>query len=90
MRKIYARILSMVAAVALSGAAYAADMAVKAPPAAPIAPPVYNWTGIYMGGSIGWMQSTLGWDYANPVPVTCCVPISPKFDEAVVGLHIGA
>jgi outer membrane immunogenic protein len=33
------------------GSAYAADMAVKAPPMAPV--PVWNWTGFYIGGNVG-------------------------------------
>jgi outer membrane immunogenic protein len=32
--------------------AFAADMAVKAPPPAPA--PVYNWTGFYVGGNVGY------------------------------------
>lgn len=36
---------------ALTGAASAADMAVKAPPLAPS--PVFNWTGFYIGGFVG-------------------------------------
>jgi hypothetical protein len=35
-----------------SGVAYAADMPVKAPPPAPIAP-VTNWTGFYIGAQVG-------------------------------------
>jgi outer membrane immunogenic protein len=44
-----------IAAIALIATpAYAADMAVKAPPPAPV--PVYNWTGWYVGGNVryGW------------------------------------
>lgn len=37
----------------LSGAALAADMAVKAPPMMP-PPPVLNWTGFYFGFNAGW------------------------------------
>jgi outer membrane immunogenic protein len=33
------------------GSASAADMAVKAPPMAPV--PVWNWTGFYVGGNVG-------------------------------------
>jgi outer membrane immunogenic protein len=46
--------LGMLAAVAMTGSAVAADMApryTKAPPPAPIV--VYNWTGCYIGGNIG-------------------------------------
>ena len=34
------------------GTASAADMAVKAPLPPPVA--VYNWTGCYVGGNVGW------------------------------------
>jgi outer membrane immunogenic protein len=40
----------IVAALVMSTAAQAADMAVKAPP---MAPPVYSWTGCYIGGNVG-------------------------------------
>ena len=41
------------AVAALIGApAFAADMAVKAPPPAPA--PVYGWTGFYIGGNVGY------------------------------------
>jgi outer membrane immunogenic protein len=44
---------------AASGLAFAADMAVKAPPPPPPAP-VYSWTGWYFGGNVGY-----GWGDAN-------------------------
>src|ERR1700694_3861660 len=46
--------LGMLAAVAMTGSAVAADMApryTKAPPPAPIA--IYTWTGCYIGGNVG-------------------------------------
>ena len=48
-------LLATVGLVALctAGTAMAADMAVKAPPPAPIIP-IYNWTGFYIGGNGGW------------------------------------
>jgi outer membrane immunogenic protein len=43
-----------------SGAAFAADMPLKAP-AAPMAAPAFNWNGIYIGGNGGWAnQRTSG------------------------------
>ena len=46
--------LASVFALALTGVAGAADLAVKAPIFAP--PPVFSWTGIYIGigGGTGW------------------------------------
>ena len=53
------------AAAALSilftGAASAADMAVKARPAPPPLVAVYNWTGFYVGGHVGWGEAKDDW-----------------------------
>jgi outer membrane immunogenic protein len=45
--------LAIIVAVAglIATPAFAADMAVKAPP--PVPAPVYNWTGLYIGGNFG-------------------------------------
>ena len=59
--------IRFVAIVALMGTpALAADMAVKAPPP-PVAAPTYSWTGFYIGGDIGGLQTsnTATW---NPLP----------------------
>jgi outer membrane immunogenic protein len=40
---------------ALTTSAMAADLPVKAPP--PPAAPVYNWTGCYIGGNVGWART---------------------------------
>lgn len=51
------RLATVIAAIALFGTpAFAADMAVKAPPMAVKAPPpgpIYNWTGFYWGLNVG-------------------------------------
>ena len=45
--------LALTAIAAFTGSAVAADMAVKAPP--PVAPaPVYNWTGFWISGGVGY------------------------------------
>jgi outer membrane immunogenic protein len=47
------KLATAIAAIALIGTpAFAADIAVKAPPSPPPAP-VYNWTGWYVGGNVG-------------------------------------
>jgi outer membrane immunogenic protein len=48
-----------IAAIALIGTpAFAADMAVKAPP--PALEPVFSWTGFYVGAALGgeWADTT--------------------------------
>jgi outer membrane immunogenic protein len=54
------------ASILFTGAASAADMAVKARPA-PLPVAVYNWTGFYIGahGGGGWAQ---GDSYTDPIP----------------------
>lgn len=47
MKKLF--VVSIAAAAMWSAPAFAADMAVKAPPAALAAAPVYNWAGFYLG-----------------------------------------
>jgi outer membrane immunogenic protein len=53
-------------ALVLGTPASAADMAVKAPPPAPI-PVMYNWSGFYIGGNGGWAQSRNCWDFLTVV-----------------------
>jgi outer membrane immunogenic protein len=45
-----------IATLGLAAPASAADMAVKAPPPAPL-PVIYNWSGFYIGANGGWGQS---------------------------------
>jgi outer membrane immunogenic protein len=45
-----------IAALGLAAPASAADMAVKAPPPAPVVA-IYNWSGFYIGANGGWGQT---------------------------------
>lgn len=57
--------LGMLAVLAMTGSAVAADMApryTKAPPPAPVA--VYSWTGCYIGGNVG-----AGWERVRQTQV---------------------
>ena len=57
MRKFLAAAVSFAAITMVAAAsATAADMAVKAPPPAPL-PLIYNWSGFYIGANGGWGQS---------------------------------
>lgn len=53
-------VLAIAAAIGLSTAANAADMPVKARPAPPVA--VFNWTGFYIGGNVGWARTDATYD----------------------------
>jgi outer membrane immunogenic protein len=49
----------------------------------------YNWTGFYIGGSVGGAWESIDWRYLNPVPATLH-SFSPTKDLGVYGGHIGA
>ncbi len=61
------KVISGIAGAAFSfaanGFAFAADMAVKAPPPAPA--PVYSWTGWYVGGNVGYSWGDARTDVAG-------------------------
>jgi outer membrane immunogenic protein len=60
---------------ALAQTSYAADMAVKAPPAPAVAP-AYNWTGFYIGavGTYGWGDA----QHCDAGPLPPCSPTFPQ------------
>ena len=58
MKKLTVSIVTVTVAALVGTSAFAADMAVKAPPPAPA--PVYRWTGWYVGASAGY-----GWSGSN-------------------------
>src|SRR5882724_11291991 len=58
MKTLTLAVLGSVALGALGSSAIAADMPVKATPAAVVA---YNWSGIYLGGHVGGAWSRTNW-----------------------------
>jgi len=86
------KLLLLSSALVIGGQAMAADMPVKAPPMAPVAP--YSWTGCHVGGHVGagWDRST----YSDPgtlvppgVPIQNFAPAGASFsgngDAAFLG-----
>ncbi len=80
-------ILASVGVMALTGSAFAADLPVKAPP--PILPPVpvFSWTGVYVGGQVGygWGQNRVGFGDA----FGDAAAFSYTADGVIGGAHVG-
>lgn len=84
--------LGLIAAVALTGSASAADMAVKARPiVAPVV--VYNWSGCYVGGNVGGGWARTSQDRSAIVNVGPVVPNTPygssEGSDFIGGAQIG-
>jgi outer membrane immunogenic protein len=67
MKKLLLRAAVLLSIGAISPS-FAADMAVKAPPPAPL-PVIYNWSGFYIGVNGGWGNSHNCWNF-DPAFVT--------------------
>lgn len=73
--------ISAISSLALVQIASAADLPRKAPAVVPVAPPVlYNWSGFYVGGNIGY-----GWGRAHSDITSSGIPI----DEAALTDLVG-
>jgi outer membrane immunogenic protein len=57
--------------------------------AAPSAPAIYNWSGFYIGGSVGGAWENIDWRYLSPVPATLH-SFSATKDQGTFGGHVGA
>ena len=85
--------LGMVAAVAMTGSAFAADMApryAKAPAPIPVA--IYSWTGFYVGINGGWASSHKCWDFLGTTAALLAVPVVEGCHDAsggTIGGQIG-
>ncbi|MGH6817275.1 MAG: outer membrane protein, partial [Methylovirgula sp.] len=77
----------------MTGGAWAADLPnTKGPPAfAPPPPPQFTWTGLYVGGQVGYQWGTTGWDIHSEPPAPAVSLDRPGYsDQGVVGGgHIG-
>jgi len=65
-------LLSTAMLTVLAGPAFAADLPMRSSPPPMLSPvPVYNWTGLYVGGNVGY-----GWGSQNPLGL-----IAPQFSQ---------
>jgi len=67
MRRLSTRLIVAISTLALAQMATAADLPRKAPAYEPPPPPVYNWTGFYVGGNVGygWGDSSYSFSADN-------------------------
>jgi len=82
------KVLFLAAAILFPSVASAADMAVKAPPPAPVV--LYNWTGFYIGvhGGGGWGTSNYTTDW-NCAVGFLCDSVKQDISGGVAGGQIG-
>lgn len=71
--------------IAASSFAFAADMAIKAPPPGPVTPPVYNWSGFYFGVNGGYAWTEKCWFSINQNKDEAC----DHPDSIIAGGQIG-
>ena len=69
----------------LAGPVAAADMPVKAPP--PVIVTVFDWTGCYIGGHVGYAWGRKRIEAVPPVPLQA--PLHHDVDGAVAGGQVG-
>jgi outer membrane immunogenic protein len=89
MKTLFERVtgLAILGMAGLGTQAMAADMAVKAPPPAPIVS-IYNWSGFYIGANGGWGQSHNCWDFLTPAGAVVVDACSDR-SGGVIGGQIG-
>ena len=81
-------LMASVGAIALAGSAFAADLPSRAPPPVYVPPvPIFTWTGIYVGGQIGYAWGTsntnLGDNFGD------YVSFSSNNSGVIGGAHVG-
>jgi outer membrane immunogenic protein len=88
MKRLWLGILGLTS-LGMAGTASAADMAVKAPPPAPL-PVIYNWSGFYIGANGGGAWSDKCWDLTTfRVPVASFREGCHNASGGVVGGQVG-
>ncbi|PNG24521.1 outer membrane protein [Methylocella silvestris] len=81
-------LLASVGAIALAGTALAADLPSRAPPPVYVPPaPIFTWTGVYIGGQIGyaWGQGSANFGDANGN----FIGFSGNGNGVIGGAHVG-
>jgi outer membrane immunogenic protein len=82
--------LASAGAVALAGSAFAADLPMRAPPPVYMPPP-FSWTGLYLGGQVGYAFGSIGSSTLSPAGFDFFYPNQFNYSPQGVigGAHLG-
>jgi outer membrane immunogenic protein len=82
-------LLASVGAIAIAGSAFAADLPYRGPPPVYLPPvPIFTWSGLYIGGQIGYAWGKDNVDVTdNPIANVVSLSESPK--GVIGGAHLG-
>ena len=62
-------LLASVGAIAIAGSAFAADLPYRGPPPVYLPPPpIFTWSGLYIGGQVGYAWGSDPIDVVVPLP----------------------
>jgi outer membrane immunogenic protein len=82
-------LLASVGAIAIAGSAFAADLPYRGPPPVYLPPPpIFTWSGLYVGGQIGYAWGTHRVDVDDPTG-TIFDSVSSSPNGVIGGAHIG-
>nr|CAJ01663.1 putative outer-membrane immunogenic protein precursor [Methylocapsa acidiphila] len=91
-------LLASAGAVALAGSAFAADLPSRAPPPAYVPPaPIFTWTGVYIGGQIGYAWTNPNVTYGDagytvggfPLGYADSYNVGGNANGVIGGAHVG-
>ncbi|QBR71810.1 porin family protein [Beijerinckiaceae bacterium] len=77
-------LLATVSTIAIVGSAVAADMPVTPPPI-----PIFTWTGIYLGGQIGYAWGRNSTRLVDPFVVPVATSLNSNPNGVIGGAHVG-
>lgn len=89
-------LMGVCGAVAVTGAASAADLPSRAPPPAYVPPaPIFTWSGLYVGAQVGYAWAKDNASIQNPgdpaifVPIPVFIPFTTSLQGVIGGAHVG-
>jgi outer membrane immunogenic protein len=83
-------LLASVGAIAIAGSAFAADLPYRGPPPVYLPPvPIFTWSGLYIGGQIGyaWARDTANFTTLDPDRLFFSADTNPQ--GVIGGAHVG-